>query len=205
MAKPRNRGSKPINTEYLGSFILARFRGSKSKFAEEAEVGRTTIYNALAGKPVDQLTIDRFCRADPALDYVRLTTIPDQVPQATVSSGDDTNSRPPTILTLASIKGGAGKTMIAVSIAAELATKLRVALVDVDVFTFGATRWFGELVRSAQSPLTFVDVALRADAAQSRSVLKTEVEQPIPAQSAGELLFVPAHCEVCDKTFGVAT
>lgn len=194
MAKKRKRDTQPINTAYLGGFIQDYYRCSKSQFAQKADVSRSTIYNALKGKPLDNWIIGQLCKKDSRLNEKRLRTVLPNFQEKEVGKETDEGHTRPTILSLVSIRGGVGKTLLAVSIATELATKCRVALVDVDLFTFGATRWFHPLLQTAESPLTFLDIALGAgNADSSKQVFSTEVEQPIVEESSGRLFFVPSH------------
>lgn len=194
MAKKRKRDTQPINTAYLGALIQEFYRCSKSQFAQKADVSRSTIYNALKGKPLDNWVIVQLCEKDSRIDRKQLTTILPNLQENEFEKETDASHTRPVILSLVSIRGGVGKTLLAVSIATELAAKCRVALVDVDLFTFGATRWFQPLLQTVESPLTFLDIALgTGNADSSKQVLSTEVEQPIVEESPGRLFFVPSH------------
>lgn len=203
MAKKRKRDSQPINAIYLRSVIKEHYCCSTSQFAEKANVARTTIYNALRGKPLDNLTIAQLCQQVVQIDRDQLTSITLPLPPDEPAKKTDGKPSRPTILTLVSIRGGVGKTLVAVSTAAELATKYRVALVDIDLFTFGATRWFDRALQSAKTPLTFLDIALGSKAGEStRQVFSCESEEPMAPGDEGELFYIPSHAPVSDASQG---
>lgn len=204
MAKKRKRDSQPINADYLRNVIRDYYCCSTSQFVEKAKVSRSTIYNALRGKPLDKWVIAQLCQNVLQLDRDQLTAIAAPLPIPEPAKETNEKVVRPTILTLVSIRGGVGKTMVAVSIATELATKFRVALVDIDLFTFGATRWFDPVLQSAAAPLTFLDIALGSQASDSeKRVLTCEMEQPIAPGDEGELFYIPSHAPVPDASQGL--
>ncbi|TWU21322.1 ParA family protein [Bythopirellula polymerisocia] len=204
MAKQRKRDSQPINAELLRNVIRDHFCCSTSQFAKKAKVSRSTIYNALRGKPLDKWVIARICQKVDQIDLEQLTAInlPLSIPEPAKQA--DGGTVRPSILTLVSIRGGVGKTLVAVSIAVELASKFRVALVDIDLFTFGATRWFNPVLQSAVSPLTFLDFALGSQSFDvEKQVFSCEIEPPIAPDDKGELFYIPSHAPVSNASQGL--
>ncbi len=195
MAEDSKHNLKLVNVACVEKYTAESCDCTKAKFARKAEISRTTLEKILRHEPIADRTIRKISRKTD-LKYEELIAASPITPEPETTEEPDDRQARPKVLTFISVRGGVGKTMLAVSVAAELAMECRVALVDIDLFTFGATRWFHPLTESAVSPLTFLDIGFRSEGfLQSRRVFSIRIDQPCSGISPGELFFVPAHAE----------
>ena len=201
MAKKRNRGLL-INDEYLRSFIQEYYDGNKARFVGKTDLSIRTIQKACNGGPLDRGTIDRILSADERLSGIKILLVePDGELNLPKDVGEP--QKRPAILSLVSVRGGVGKTMLSVSLAAELAIECRVALVDADLFTFGATRWFESLLQTEDSPLTLLDLATGSERTLTkRRAFSSKVEHLLVDENPGSLLFIPAYASTPNEKKG---
>ena len=173
-----------------------------NRFPDFSEVSETTRANIRQGKPVDSWIIQLLIDA-PHIDKAKLTNL-DSLLNEEVLFSRSSDIAQPSIVTVISSKGGVGKTTISSNLAVELSTRCRVALVDADVFTMGATHRYRKWLNGVEKPLSFVSLAIGEFVSAGRNPVSVHPDLSERDVTTGHLLFVPAliseHDEAIDST-----
>tara|TARA_R110002111_G_scaffold177181_2_gene243232 strand:- start:15220 stop:17121 length:1902 start_codon:yes stop_codon:yes gene_type:complete len=203
MPKKRNTKNRPINAEYLRQFYYENYSGKLKEFtaavnssSDNKSLENRSISRALAGEPLNPNTIDMLCKVN-NIDVEKLCTIPERMlveedHQITIEPKDEVKQ--PVIISLVSSKGGVGKTTLAINLAIELARGCKVALVDIDLFTCGATHWLKSFLNPDVPHVSFVQLAIPNRAQiSSKNITQIPIATEIPGEEDANLYFVPSY------------